>query len=119
MNCYALTNPGPGPGNVRKPLKRQKEAGDASLCIWCQSCGFPHQPDGKSTLLPMSLPHQQQASKTILRFIYGVLHNNGPTMLQILNKEVLKRELKAISVLMKHLRNESSQNSADRLELQM
>ena len=44
---YALTNPGPGTGSVRKPLKRQKEAGDASPCIWCQSCGFPHQPDGK------------------------------------------------------------------------
>jgi len=41
---------------------------------------------GKSTLLPMSLPHQQQVSKTILHLIHSVLHNNGPTMLQILNK---------------------------------
>lgn len=31
----------------RKCQKAFEEANDASPCIWCQSCGFPHQPDGK------------------------------------------------------------------------
>ena len=82
--------PGPGPGNVRKPLKRQIEAGDASP-YGVRAVVSHISSMGKSTLLPMSLPYWQQASKIILHLIHSVLHNNGPTMLQILNKEVLKR----------------------------